>query len=252
MLCANTGYTLSEGQVFIAVTHDCSVIQPSLQHEPHLEWLLAKPIENGHGHFRYARNIRRLHLEIEVEGYLRWFEVGMALRGFASREGLDGCSSDKRYSIDGDNLNILKRWLGNRYTTQTFPDDFNDRIKPLIEGSSAPLIKMFNTAPGEACRSLYLTLNPFDRGVEDGENYELTVAALFRDEVAMDIGRELMDQFAANIEALLRDVKGFGDVTVLAFAESDLSHAQVLKMARWQLDYVSLADGDEVVVADQS
>ena len=111
---------------------------------------------------------------------------------------------------------------------------------------------MFNTAPGEACRSLYLTLNPFDRGVEDGENYELTVAALFRDEVAMDIGRELMDQFAANIEALLRDVKGFGDVTVLAFAESDLSHAQVLKMARWQLDYVSLADGDEVVVADQA
>ncbi|MEN8178608.1 MAG: hypothetical protein ABFS39_08300 [Pseudomonadota bacterium] len=41
----------NDDPIFIAITHDCSVISPSLKNEPYLEYLSAKCIDKANGQF---------------------------------------------------------------------------------------------------------------------------------------------------------------------------------------------------------
>ena len=217
-----------------------------------LEWLLAEPIEKEHGHFLNGRNIRRLQMEVLINGTPTWVELKMARRGFIGREGLDELTPCDSHTLSDENINIIKRWLANRYTSQTFPDSFNGRIGGLVNGSKAPLVKLFNTKSGRACNALYLRLDPFGIELTDGQDYELTVVALFSGEPAMEIGRQGMQDFATKIKQCLEPVEGLGPIEVIALEESDVTYAQIAKMARWQLDYISLADGAEIAVSDQA
>ncbi|WP_444921333.1 hypothetical protein ACJJID_02420 [Microbulbifer sp. CnH-101-G] len=238
--------------IFIAVTHDCSVIMPSLEKEPYLEYLSVSPIDKENGQFTNARNIRHLHFEVEVEGELRWYEATMGMRGFVSRASLDECSIDERYKLTDASMIILKRWLANRYISQTFPDKFNHLTRKLVEGSKAPLIKAFNTEIGKACNSIFISLTPDDRDIQDGESYGVIIALLFREELAIEIGRESMDEFGARVQSILESVDGLDPVKVHALAETDATYSEIVKMSRWQLDYVSIKDGAEILSVDHS
>lgn len=241
-----------DGHVFIAVTHDCSVISSSLTNEPFLEYLSVFPIDTGNGQFTNARNIRRLHLQIEVDGELVWYEAAMRLRGFVNRIPLATCTPDPRYVLPDDSKAILKRWLANRYVSQTFPDKFNQLTGALVKDSKAPLIKAFNTEVGKACNSIFISLTPSDRDIEAQENYEVVIALLFRDELAMEVGRDALDAFADEIAVILETIQGLDPVSVHALAESDATYSQIVKMSRWQLDYVSIKDDAEILSVDHS
>lgn len=238
--------------IFIAVTHDCSVIIPSLINEPFLEYLAVKQIDKENGQFTNARNIRRLHLEIEQNGEVAWYEATMAMRGFVCREKIVECLTDDRYSLTTESLNILKRWLANRYISQTFPDRFNQLTNSLVKGSKSPLIKAFNTNVGKACHSIFISLTPDNRDLIEDESYGVVIALLFRDEIAIEIGRDGIDEFGEKIKAILDSVKSLDPVEVIALAEFDATYSQIVKMSRWQLDYVSIKDGAEILSVDHS
>jgi len=241
-----------DGDAFIAITHDCSVISPSLSSEPYLEYLAAKEIDKCNGQFTSARNIRKLHIEIEVNGESRWYEVNMAQRGFIDRSQLEQSYPDNQFTLSADSLAILKRWLANRYISQTFPDMFNQLTGHLVKDSKAKLIKIFDSEIGKACHSIFIGLTPDDRDLVEGESYETIIALLFRDCIAEEIGRDAIDKFEVDVKAILATVDRLAPLEVYAMAESDATYAQIAKMARWQLDYVSLKDDAEVLAVDHS
>lgn len=251
-LCERIDTVTPDGAFFIAVTHDCSAVNPSLEAEPLLEWLMATPIAEPDGRSLNGRNIRRLHLEISIDGNFVWCELTMGRRGFVGREGLDQLEPSNSHRISEENRNILKRWLANRYTSQTFPDSFNQRISRLVSSSKSPLTKLFNTEIGKACGSVYLRLDPFDSELPEDQDYEVTAVALFSEDNAAEIGRQSMEEFAGDMKERLEAARGLNPVHVFALSEEDITYADIAKLARWQLDYISLADGAEIVVADQA
>jgi hypothetical protein len=241
-----------DDQVFIAVTHDCSVISPSLKNEPYLEYLSAKKIDQDNGQFTNARNIRRLHLQVETVDGIDRYEVSMAARGFVERDAIAECAPDDRFKLSDESVSVLKRWLANRYVSQTFPDKFNQLTGHLVKDSKAPLIKAFSTDVGKVCNSIFLSLDPVDVDIPDGDSYEVLVVLLFRDEKAVEIGREAMEAFADEVKATMLPIDGLDPVEVYALAESDAAYSQIVRMSRWQLDYVSIKDDAEVLSVEHS
>jgi hypothetical protein len=238
--------------VFIAITHDCSVIAPSLASEPYLEYLALEEIGEGNGQFTNARNIRKLHIEIEVDGESRWYEASMGNRGFIDRGPLEQSCPDNRFKLSADNLVILKRWLANRYISQTFPDQFNRLTGHLVKNSKAPLIKVFNSQVGKACHSIFISLTPDNRDLAANESYKTVIVLLFRDYIAEEIGMDMIDKFEEDVKLILEAVERLSPLEVYAMAESDASYSEIAKMSRWQLDYVSLKDGAEVLTVNHS
>jgi len=133
----------SDGVVFIAVTHDCSLINPKLEKEPYLEYVTAIPIDKHCALNTEAKDIRCLHLPLSVDGDFNYFEIQIANRGFVDRSPIERSTPSKQISLPTDSRAILVRWLSNRYTTQTLPDAFDQRIRPLVKSSKSPLRKLF-------------------------------------------------------------------------------------------------------------
>ncbi len=241
-----------DDQIFIAVTHDCSVISTSLTNEPFIEYLSAHQIEKENGQFINARNIRRLHLIIQDNGIDTWYEVSMRMRGFVSRKTIENCSTDRRFLLPVESINSLKRWLANRYISQTFPDKFNQLTNPLVKNSKAPLIKAFNTETGKACNSIFISLTPDDKDIQKHEFYTVEVVLLFRDKKAESLGRGVIEDFGKDVSNILNQVDGLSS-EVFSLAESDVNYSDIIKMSRWQLDYISLNDSNsEILGVDHS
>ncbi len=238
--------------IYIAITHDCSVISPSLKKEPYLEYLCAQKVDKEDAQFINARNIRRLHFQIKHKGKDTWYDLSMGARGFVSRESIDKCNTDNNFLLSTENINLLKRWLANRYTSQSFPDCFNRLTGHLVKNSRAPLIKAFNSDTGKACNSIFISLEPHDRDLNQDESYTVDIVLLFRDEIAHKIERKAMDDFGKTIGGILESVGELNPVRVFSLAESDATYSQITKMSRWQLDYISLKDGSEILIVDHS
>lgn len=241
-----------DDSIYVAVTHDCSIINPCLSSEPYVEYLSARPIASENGHFVNARNIRRLHFQIEVNGSPTWYEASMSFRGFIDRQSIETCAPDEDYTLTNQSCLVLKRWLSNRYVSQTFPDRFNDLTSHLVANSKAPLIKAFNTEIGKACHSIFISLTPDDQDLPPEESYELTVLLLFREDIAIDIGRPALAEFGDRIKETLSSTRGLEPINVFALTDADATYAQIVKMTRWQLDYVSLKDDSEVIAVEHS
>lgn len=239
-----------DGDAFIAITHACSIIAPLLTSEPYVEYLALTRLEKSNGAFINARHIRKLHLEIEVDGNPTWYEASMAKRGFIARDNLEQCRTDNQFELSANSLAILKRWLANRYISQTFPDMFNRLTSHLVKDSKAPLIKVFSSEVGKACHSIFIDLSPIDRDLADGESYQTVIALLFRDDIVQKIGRDSIEKFETDVKAILATVQQLAPLEVFAMAESDATYAQIAKMVRWQLDYVSLKDDSEVLAVN--
>ncbi|MBL1458857.1 MAG: hypothetical protein COA34_013535 [Methylophaga sp.] len=232
---------------YINVTQDCSIINPNIDAEPFIEYLTAIPIPKENGMFINARNIRKLHIEIDVNGQVGWYELNMGLRGFISRENIDGCDPSLGIKLTPESERILKRWLANRYIAQTFPDDFNAKINHLLKNSKAPLVKIFDSDIGRACHSILISLDPNDRDLEKGESYDVVLVLLFSEAKAKEIGFDAMDFLANEVEKTLINIDGIGPVSVNSLSESSITFEQVVKMVRWQFDYISLANDAQIV-----
>ncbi|MCF6225419.1 MAG: hypothetical protein L3J22_03825 [Xanthomonadales bacterium] len=232
-----------ENAIYIAVTHDCSVVNQRLAVEPVLEYFVALPVDTPpNGMLSHARNIRKLHVPILVNDIEQFFELSMGLRGFVSRQSLEICKTDDNYQLSIESKATLIRWIANRYTTQTFPDEFNRRIQPLIDGKKPPLKRLLESPVGEVCASIYLRLTPDSIDQELADSYALEVLLLFRDEDAKKIGYPAMDDFGNEIADCIQAVEGITPVNVTALSEKAASYHDVVKMQRWQLDYISLRE----------
>ena len=234
---------------FITVTHSCSLLHPRLEREPYLEYVAAEPIDSPNAQNTEAKDIRCLHLPLLVEGKQEYFELQMARRGFIDRSPLERCVPSDRLLLPVESKAILVRWLSNRYSTQTLPDAFDRRIKPLIEGKKKPLRKLLQKAEATEMLGIYIDLEPPHEDLEKDQSYQLTVLLLYKDEAFE--GAFNLDEYANQVKSCFSKADSVDVLDVVALSDKDISVNRLRRMRRWQLDYISFRDaGDDVALIE--
>ena len=230
----------TDSGLFVSVTHDCSIILASLDAEPYIEYLSLEEVHALDGNCTYAKSVRKLHLEICVDDEIKFFELSMGKRGFAPRRAIESSNIERTTFLPEKSLTTLKRWLSNRYSSQAFPDKFNDIIAPLTSGRPKPLIKAFEIEEGALCHSIFISLTPRNEDPKEGEQYELVVALLYEEQSFFSLGEDNINEFSKKISKLFADTGGFSTVEVQGLWDQDVTYADMAKMSRWQFDYISL------------
>ena len=234
---------------FITVTHSCSLLHPGLDREPYLEYVAAKPIAVLNAQNSEAKDIRCLHLPLLVDGKQEYFELQMARRGFVDRSPLERSVPSDRFLLPVESKAILVRWLSNWYKTQTLPDAFDRRIKPLVEGKKKPLRKLLQKAEATEMLGIYIDLEPPHEDLEKDQSYRLTVLLLYKDE-AFD-GTYKLQEYAEQVKMCFSKAEGVDVLDVVALSDKDISVYRLRRMRRWQLDYISSRDaGDDVALIE--
>jgi hypothetical protein len=239
----NEDHSQDESFVYIAITHDCAVINESLIAEPFLEYILARQIDKLNGNFTHTKNPRKLHIELDVKNLPIPFELNIIDRAFLDRglllqnkPGQDICLKDSQKAI-------LVRWLANRYMGQALPDQFENRIDPVRK----KLEKLLSKIEANGMLALYINLNPRDELASD-KNYKLTVAMVYEDAVFMSLTDEdRLDKYVNEIKVVLQKSSEIDISEVVAFSEKDFTLYHQRKMIRWRSDHCSFKeDMDDV------
>lgn len=245
-------HKLSEA-IYVAATHDCSLVDPRLEEEPYVEYFLVRPLPEKNGNFTFAKNIRCLHLDILNHEVPQPYSIKMSERGFVDRASLGESHPDTRFTLPAPTKRILARWIANRYTTRGFPDAFNSRIRMVVEGKKPCLKRLFDKPESQQMLGVYLNLVPPDRDLTPTADYQAVVTLLY-EHSAMDTEekRGQLDAYAAEIKKCLSTSQGISVGGVLAMSEKDITLDNYRKLQQWQWDYISLraAENDAGLIDD--
>jgi len=232
-----------ESLVFIAITHDCAIINDSLNAEPFLEYIVARKIGKLDGNFTHTKNPRKLHIEIETHNSSIPFELSIIDRAFLDRALLleNKPAQDVRL-IDSQKATLV-RWLANRYMGQALPDQFEKRIDP-IRGN---LNKLLSKTEANGMLAIYIELSPRDELASD-KNYTLTVVLVYEDAAFRElIDEDCLDSYASKIEGVFQKASGIDISGVIPLSEKDFSLYDQRRKIRWRSDHSSFKqDMDDV------
>jgi hypothetical protein len=213
------------GTIALVVTYDCAVVCGDFVGEPWVQILLAFPCKLDKAYAR-GRHERRLHFEVEVDGRLQAYETSAALFVQVERSVLLNCEPSRSFSLDAQNKKYLIVWVAERFRRETWPDAFNDRLKP-----AQRRLKRLWTRYNNYVTGLYLRLNPFDE-ISEG-NYEVSVIVaveaqkqrqLYKDIVARVRMEQRKTISPKEAEALLVNevITAFGDAVTWTEDRSNL------------------------------
>lgn len=237
----------SEDGIYISVVHDCSIVQGSFTKEPFLEFFAARIITKLNSSYTNIKNIRCLHTTIiqnDEEAVL--IELNMSHRGFICRGPIMTDCADPTLAFSVDDLNLLKRWLSQRYISVSFPDQFNELIGPLVKDKKGPLLNLLDSPVGRQCHSIYISITPSDRDLNEGEEYGVDLLFTFKEAIAEQIDDDKLDEFQENVKSCLNEATRINAREIIAVSEGDVDYPTLTKMVRWQFpDYLSLKEDAE-------
>ena len=111
------------GAMGILLSHDCDIVQPSLEKEPDVEILIAVPTDTLNGNYTLGKNPRYYHFHVDG----KFYEIKATNRVIKSRQLLiDSDPSTLQLSVD--EVNGIVHWFAQRYERPAFPDNFNNRL----------------------------------------------------------------------------------------------------------------------------
>lgn len=237
------------GAIYICVTHDCSVLNPSLAAEPNIEYLIALPVERLDGNFTYGKNIRKLHLNIVIDGNQKSHALLANRRGFISRQLIVDVKPAGNIKLEAEQKALLTKWLANRYTATAFPDEFESRIDQVRQR----LKKHFEKPLAHQMLGIWISLISGMAELPDTENYEVAISLVFTSEAYVrDIDEHKLDNFASEVKDILGQAVGIVVSDILVISEQDFSLMNYRRMSRWvNFEYISVkSEEDDVVVIE--
>ncbi len=121
---------LAEGAKLIIITHDCDIVQPSLEAEPYVEFLIAKPMreDQKNGVLFRGRNVRRLQFVLKEGGASKLYEISAHDRFRIDRKELENQEPDTSTTLNLQTIGTIASWYAKRYKRSSFPTAFNSRI----------------------------------------------------------------------------------------------------------------------------
>lgn len=226
----------------IIISHDCDIAH---QDEPSFEYIIGI-ICNPDGNLRWAKNVRRLHIEFHTLDDPIFMELSYQDRGFLEKNKCIHIIPDPNFNLHNENKRLLKQWLAGRYGRPAFPNAFNERLRPLTKKIE------------KACKknSSYILAIYFDLGEQhakelpDGEPYILTIRVVYdTDAGEFSQVRQSVQEIAKNIEKLFLDKFQSPELAdsialeqCIALSEHDITLADVRRIHQWELEHISFKD----------
>ena len=166
----------SNSAIAILATYDCAIVNPNLTAEPWLHVLLAYKTEPNKQFFN-GRDPRRIHFQVENSGTAEYFETNAACIAQLDREPIVSIENTNTCYLPDESKFDLMNWLSERFKLTTWPDNFNNAIKP-----SAKKLKAFWKRYNDYISSLYINLNTY----EEVEASEYSISII----IALESGKQ--------------------------------------------------------------
>lgn len=230
-----------EGQLWVLVSHDCD-LAAELNTEPTAEWIPCTELQAVDGQRTFGKNPRILNLEATSEtGDLVPLEIDARSKTGIDKAHLEEWAKPSPLKFTGARLEILRRWLGARYSRSAFPNSFEELMRK-IAGRVDKLAK----SDGQGIRGLYFDL---DDGamVERSPNestYELYVYVVYPENTSDEVAAK----FADDLKGIFRvgfchdgEWSGINLVACDSICDNNFSLELALASKPWRMDHRSLS-----------
>lgn len=223
-------------EALIVVSHDCDLLNPSLEKEPFVEVLRASPRENDDGTLRHGKNPRRLVIDVNMGRKLKVFETSVHDRVLLDRRVLLDHRPDASRTIVRETVSLIARWIVKRYYRAAFPDAFNERLRPAHRRFQNILSK-----GGSKISGIYLKLD--EEELAPGQIYNVfAVATLpvehYQHASTRGAAQECFDALAA----AMNDCEGVAVEDHHLVSEPDFSLDELKRLKRWDWDDLSIRE----------
>ena len=158
----------------VVVSHDCDLAREDLEAEPYVEIIPAFSVASPDGNLSGCRNPRRLQLVYENEpGDPLCLEMRAPDRRVVEKKVMASVRPCPEWRLPGHGLEILQRWLAQRYRRAALPDSLNERLEGLRE-----LLKRRGKNHANRIIGFWLSWDPVTEQ-PDQEVYELDVRVVY-------------------------------------------------------------------------
>jgi hypothetical protein len=230
----------------VVLTQDCDLVR-NTEIEPFVELLALQQLPNKPSNPMQGQSARTLHLRLEIDNQVYWFESCIHNRFRIKKDSLCGLGCNTTLVFQENQLRLLRQWLARRYTRAAFPDHFERHLA----STKDPVKKLFKSAIAKLISTVYIAIDNEEAGAD--EDYVihviLTVLATDFDDPAK---MELIDEFEQRfIDVFSKrphicfalkysdDPESY-DVRVLS--EDDVTLSMLRKYKRFDADYRSVDD----------
>jgi len=226
----------------VPVLYDCALIEESFEKEPWAQIVICWEVEFD-GNYGNAKNPRCIHTKAKIGTQSVTLEVTAMSFAQVDREALLKCTPDPTVIFEDGRLEQLLDWISERYRQPTFPDSFNDRLRPIQKRlSSQWKSELFR----DFCSGIYFKLNTLNE-LEENESYSLDVIIVVPYEIQ---GREYAE-FDAKHSATMIDgmktklsaAKGIKVGAIELYPESEFTKEIERNYFRFSLEYFSYTTG---------
>jgi hypothetical protein len=222
-----------DNDLLVVISHSCDVQNISIKNEPVFEVIKLSKLDAGvDGRYSNTKNPRILHIAIDREGVATDYLSNINNRYVLSRELL--CSYKPINFIKNHDLQLLIRWITNRYSRTALPDSFNTRLNSVSKKINKLLKsnKLLNT-------NFYISLNSY-KELDSVSLYEINLIALVPPYISEEIFDEVYE-VVKNIALVLDSADGLELMDFHVYHEDEFTVDDLRKVVSWKFDFISIA-----------
>jgi|GEM_PF-888689 hypothetical protein len=237
----------SSGTWLAILTQDCDLVR-KVKDEPFVELLAMHKLPNKpSGQIMRGQSARTLHLTIEIDNQVSWFECSIHDRFRIKKESLCNLGCDTSIGLIENELRLLRQWLARRYTRAAFPDNFENHLA----STQGRVKSLFKSAEAKLISTVYIAID--NEYAAPNEDYFIHVILTALAEDFEDAGkRNSIDDFEQrfievfsnrpHIRFALTNPNDAESVDVRVLPEEDVTLSILRKYKRFDADYRSVDD----------
>jgi hypothetical protein len=229
------------GAKLLIISHDCDIVQPSLEAEPFVEFLIAKPLPDAQkdGTLFRGRNSRKLQFWVESNDRRQLYEISAHDRFKMERRLLEYQEPERTLKLDGRSVATLAAWFAKRYKRSSFPTAFNSRIPEKIWKKIKKALKR----DGDDVL-IFMGMNSMDELPPDKSYQVLVRVVVPRDALQDDFREKNALAVVASITTHLSQCDGIEVIDTTLVSEAEFSFEDYrYNTIEWDtFDYLSVPD----------
>lgn len=230
----------------LLASHDCDIVHPGI-HEPRIEVCPAVAI-NGrlNGNFTGTRNPRRLHVELEINGVARPYELRAPTRFDVPREILETSRPDPNTRINPRHRDHFLHWLAKRSRRTALPTAFDARISSEARRGMRALMDPLT----DSIDAILIALNPDDEELQPDTPYAVQIVALMSESDFETPERRIpVDAALSQMEQIIDRCNGIELDACVAESTGRMTIDIFRQFSIWDYDDLSLNVGSTPPVA---
>lgn len=245
---------IKQTDLLVVTSQDCDIACRNDTQDPCIELAVFSSIKpkNRHQGNQFANSVRALQLVINDKDYEAKARYTVRV---PKEEFFNSLVDDysKIFQLSTEQCRTLTLWRANRYQRAALPDRFNDAFFPIIKPALVGIEELAKD-PADSSRSYIRSLYVYLENISEEGSSEFSLLALLRADTPDAIQSDLDDV----IDELCMQLERCSDYTLsesntlagLAERETTVTVLMLGQYVKFNLDYISLREGDPDMGAD--